>query len=65
MGQQRDCKSTVERAFEVADCETVRSMEQLVQRLQTEGYSTSMLTGPLLLKQLRERIGANASRQVE
>lgn len=65
MGQQRDCKSTVERAFEVADIESVRSMEQLVKRLHAEGYSTSMLTGPLLLKQLRERLCANASRPVE
>lgn len=65
MTQQRDCKSTIERAFEVAEFEYVRSMDQLVQELQKEGYSTNMLTGPVLLKQLRQRIGANASLRAE
>ncbi len=56
MSQQRDCKSTIERAFEIAESQSVSSIDQLVRTLQTEGYSTNMLIGPLLMKQLRKRM---------
>ena len=56
MTQQQNCKSTLERAFEIADTGRVSSIEELRHLLAKEGYSMSMLTGPQLLKQLRKRI---------
>jgi hypothetical protein len=56
--QQQDCKSTVERAFEIADSGAAESLKRLTQMLSSEGYSISVLTGMTLLKQLRARISA-------
>lgn len=56
MSQQQNCKSTIERAFELAASVEVTSLDQLNRVLNKEGYSTTMLSGPLLLKQLRQRI---------
>lgn len=56
--QQQDCKSTIERAFEIADSGAAESLQQLKILLSNEGYSMSVLTGPVLLKQLRSRIAA-------
>jgi hypothetical protein len=56
MSQQQNCKSTIERAFEIAASGEVMTIEQLSARLGREGYQTNMLSGPVLLKQLRQRI---------
>jgi hypothetical protein len=56
--QQQDCKSTVERAFEIADSGAVDSIKRLTLMLSSEGYSIGVLTGRALLKQLRARISA-------
>ncbi len=58
MSQQLNCKSTLERAFELADSGEITSMDGLSRALNQEGYSLTMLTGPLLMKQLRSRIAA-------
>ncbi len=58
MSQQQNCKSTLERAFEIADSGQAASLDELSRLLGREGYSLNMLTGPVLLKQLRQRIGA-------
>ena len=58
MSQQLNCKSTIERAFEIADSGVADSLPSLRALLDSEGYSTSLLTGPVLLKQLRTRIAA-------
>lgn len=56
MSKQQDCKSTIERAFEIAGSGDVTTIERLKMMLAQEGYSLSVLTGPLMLKQLRRRI---------
>jgi hypothetical protein len=61
LSQQLNCKSTIERAFEIADSGAADSIKRLTQMLSSEGYSISMLTGPALLKQLRSRISAPRS----
>jgi len=58
MSQQHDCKSTIERAFEIAESGDAATMERLGRMLSGEGYSMNMLTGPLLMKQLRQKIAA-------
>jgi hypothetical protein len=55
---QQDCKSAVERAFEIAGSGEVQTIERLGHVLRREGYALNVLTGPLLLKQLRARIAA-------
>ena len=56
LSQQQNCKSAVERAFEIAGSGEVQSIEKLGIALRREGYALNVLTGPLLLKQLRARI---------
>jgi hypothetical protein len=58
LSQQLNCKSTIERAFEIADSGAADSIPALRALLNNEGYSISLLTGPALLKQLRGRIAA-------
>jgi hypothetical protein len=58
LSQQLNCKSTIERAFEIADSGEADSIPTLRLLLGNEGYSVSQLTGPALLKQLRNRIAA-------
>ena len=60
MSQQRDGRSTIERAYEIAVCEEIRSLDDLRRRLDEEGYSLNMLTGPSLMKDLRGRISSPA-----
>lgn len=57
--QQQNYKSAVERAFEIAGSGEVHSIERLGRALSREGYALNVLTGPLLLKQLRARIVAS------
>lgn len=59
MTQQADGFSTIERAFQIAESGKVSTVEEIGRHLSREGYSSSVLTGPTLLKQLRERISAN------
>lgn len=59
MSQQLNCKSTLERAFEIADSGEVVSIDELGRLLGKEGYSLNMLTGPELLKQLRKRMAVH------
>jgi hypothetical protein len=56
MSQQLNCKSTIERAFEIAGSGSVDTIDGLRRVLDREGYFTNVLTGPVLLKQLRGRI---------
>ena len=58
LSQQQNCKSAVERAFEIAASGEVQTIERLGHALRQEGYALNVLTGPLLLKQLRARIAA-------
>ena len=58
MSQQQNCKSTIERAFEIARVGEAMTMERLGRILADEGYSLNMLTGPLLIKQLRQQMRA-------
>lgn len=59
MTQQSDGYSTIERAFQIAESGKAATVEEIARCLNREGYSTSVITGPALLKQLRERISAN------
>lgn len=63
MSQQQNCKSTIERAFEIAGSGEVSTMDRLGRILAREGHSLNMLTGPLLLKQLRQKMMASQSTQ--
>ena len=58
LSQQLNGKSTIERAFEIADSGAVDSIKRLTLMLSSEGYSIGVLTGMALLKQLRARISA-------
>ena len=58
MTQQADGFSTIERAFQIADSGKASSIDEIARHLGREGYSSAVLTGPTLLKQLRERIAA-------
>jgi hypothetical protein len=55
--------STVERAFQLARTGEFASVEDLKRKLRAEGYSIATITGPTLLRQLRELIktGRNTS----
>lgn len=59
MSQQQNCKSAVERAFEIAGSGKVQTIEKLGHVLRHEGYAMNVLTGPMLLKQLRVRMAAS------
>jgi hypothetical protein len=50
--------SALERAFELARTGQYLSVEDLKKKLRAEGYSIATITGPTLLKQLRELIKA-------
>lgn len=64
MSQQQNCKSTIERALEIADSGEAITIERLGKLLSQEGYSLNMITGPLLLKQLRQRMAAGQASRV-
>jgi hypothetical protein len=64
MSQQQNCKSTIERAFEIAASGEAMTIERLGRVLAGEGYSINMLTGPLLIKQLRQQMGAGERARV-
>jgi hypothetical protein len=59
MSQQQDYKSMIERAFEITDSDGASSLGSPGCILSQEGYSPSMITGPFLHRQLRERIAAH------
>ena len=50
--------SAIERAFQLARTGQYASVEDLKKKLRAEGYSIATITGPTLLKQLRELIKA-------
>lgn len=58
MSQQQDFKSTIERAFEIAGSGHAATMERLGRILVQEGYALNMLSGPILIKQLRQQMAA-------
>jgi hypothetical protein len=64
MSQQKDCKSTIERAFEIAGSGEAATMERLGRILAGEGYSLNMLAGPILIKQLRQKMIAGQKPQI-
>ena len=53
--------SAIERAFELARTGQYLSVEDLKKKLRAEGHSIATITGPTLLKQLRELIKATRS----
>lgn len=65
MSQQRNFKSTIERAFEIAGSGEAATMERLGRLLAHEGYALNMLTGPLLIKQLRQKMAAGQRARAE
>ena len=46
----------LERAFELARSGRCRTIEDIHRQLKAEGYSTSQITGPWLLRQIRSLI---------
>jgi hypothetical protein len=50
--------SVIERAFQLARTGQYVSVEDLKKKLRAEGYSVATITGPTLLRQLRELIRA-------
>lgn len=54
MSQQLDCRSAVERAFEIAASGIPSTIADIRIVLNNEGYLAGVLTGPVLLKQLRQ-----------
>lgn len=53
--------STIERAFQLAGTGDYGSVEDLKRKLRAEGYSVATITGPTLLRQLRELIKTRRS----
>jgi hypothetical protein len=51
-------RSTVERAFELARSGKYTKLEHIARQLNDEGFHSSKLEGPLLLKQLRKLMEA-------
>lgn len=49
-------KTMLERAFEISSTGTVADMTELERALQKEGFSTAGIVGPILRRQLRDRI---------
>jgi hypothetical protein len=52
--------TTLERAFELARTGKYAGVSELRQQLKSEGYSPDQLTGPTLLRQLRDLCIASA-----
>jgi hypothetical protein len=52
--------TTLERAFELARSGKYAGVSELRQQLKAEGYSPDQLTGPALLRQLRDLCIASA-----
>jgi hypothetical protein len=50
--------SVIERAFQLARTGQYGSVEDLKRKLRAEGYTVAAITGPTLLRQLRELIKA-------
>jgi hypothetical protein len=50
--------SAIERAFQLARTGQYAAVEDLRRKLRAEGYSVATVTGPTLLRQLRELIKA-------
>lgn len=50
--------TALERAFELAGSGECRSTDEIRKRLNAEGYSGQQITGPTLLRQLRELCAA-------
>jgi hypothetical protein len=46
--------SVIERAFQLARTGQYASIDDLKKKLRAEGYSVATITGPILLRQLRE-----------
>jgi hypothetical protein len=53
--------SVIERAFQLARTGQYGSVEDLKRKLRAEGYTVAAITGPTLLRQLRELIKAGRS----
>jgi hypothetical protein len=51
-------RTAIERAFELAQSGRFSSATQLRQAVSAEGYSAAQITGPALMRQLRDLIGA-------
>ena len=49
----------LERAFELANSGTCTSVDDVRKQLRAEGYADAQVTGPALLKQLRELCAAS------
>jgi hypothetical protein len=53
--------TALERAFDLAKTGRYATLGEIKQALHHEGYSTASLTGPLLMKQIRQLIAASRS----
>jgi hypothetical protein len=53
--------SVIERAFQLARTGQYVTVEDVKKKLRAEGYSVATITGPTLLRQLRELIKAARS----
>jgi hypothetical protein len=56
-----DRPTALERAFDLARTGNYAGVSELRQQLKTEGYSVEQLSGPALLRQLRELCTASHS----
>ena len=52
-------KTTLERAFELAKSGRYATSGEIKQVLNREGYAASQITGPMLMRQLREILAAS------
>ena len=64
MSQQKDCKSTIERAFEIAGSGEPATMERPRRTLTGEGGPRNMGAGPTPLTQLRQKMIAGQKPQI-
>jgi len=58
---QTNSPTALERAFELAKSGEYTSIVEIRSKLKSEGLGTEQITGPSLLRQLRQLIAANAA----
>lgn len=58
-------KTTIERAFELAQSGSLESITDLLRKLKAEGYRTDHITGPSLRSQLRGLIAQSHQHKAE
>jgi hypothetical protein len=56
-------QNPIERAFQLSESGKFSSVPQILKALRAEGFSTNQIEGPLLRKQLRERMAAAQAKE--